>query len=583
MKKQLAPFELATDSLHFKTEGKTSLPRVIFLPILVVIVFLILFVRLFHLTIVKGNFYKASAQDNRINEVIYPAKRGALKDRHGEPVAESINDGDQNSVKWKRQYKDNLAFSHLLGYLQIASKTDMKEDLCETHLMLGDSVGKGGVEKIFECPLRGRPGKKLIEVDATGKTIKTLNILPEKTGTDITLSLDSKLQQTAYDVVSQNRLSSNVELDLREKPVSIIATIPKTGEILLLYSNPSFDLTAFGSDQKAVSNYLKDKKQPLFNRVTSGIYPPGSTFKPVVAAAALEEDKIDENFTVEDTGTIKAGPSTFGNWYFLQYGRLDGTVNVVKALKRSNDIFFYRVGEKLGAPDLKRWAARFGLGRPTGSSLNEVEGLLPSAFWKKQTLGEKWYLGDTYNLSIGQGYLLTTPLQLHTALSSFANGGKLCTPKLLRAGKNADHPLLKKELETECKPLGLKTETLALVREGMKQACETGGTGWPFFNFIVNRINSNKNTNIRESSDGNTSGVAPVDSPEVEEERISVGCKTGTAEDPGEPPHAWFTVFAPFERPEIALTVMVENSGEGSSVAAPIAKEILKSYFENKN
>ncbi len=539
--------------------------------------------RLFQLTIVKGAFYKASAQDNRIKEILIPAQRAQINDRNGRVIASSINKAKEGKApQWHRTYAHDWAYSHLIGYLQIASRDDMKEDLCDSHLLLGDRIGKDGIERIFECPLRGRPGKQLVEVQANGREVKTLNILPAEKGIDIELSLDSKLQEKAYEVIKNNTISTNVEVDFPNKHIAIIATKPDTGEILLLLSNPSFNLSAFEKgDRNEVNQYFKDDEKPLFNRATSGIYPPGSTFKPIVAAGALEEGKIDENFEIVDTGTIKAGPSTFGNWYFLQYGKLDGTVNLVKALQRSNDIYFYKIGEKLGAPDLKRWAAKFGLGRPTGSSLSEVDGLLPSAFWKKQQLGEAWYLGDTYNLSIGQGYLLTTPLQLHTAIASFANGGNLCTPKLLKqTTKAASHPLLKKELQTECHDIGLSEHTVKLIREGMKRACETGGTGWPFFGFSVEvgqelvKVSSETNSTNSTNPDANVGNLSKP---------ISVGCKTGTAESPGGAPHAWFTVFAPFDKPEIALTVMVERSGEGSSVAAPIAKEILKSYFEEKN
>ncbi|TAL40210.1 MAG: hypothetical protein EPN89_20100, partial [Methylovulum sp.] len=267
------------------------------------------------------------------------------------------------------------------------------------------------------------------------------------------------------------------------------------------------------------------------------------------AAGALEEGAINEKTIIEDIGTISAGKHTFGNWYFLQYGKTEGMLNIVSALKRSNDIFFYKTGEKLGEEKIASWAKRFGFGAQTGSVLLDEEGLIPTRFWKKEVLHEGWFLGDTYNLSIGQGYLLTTPLQINRAAAAFANGGYLC------------QPLVKKTTKGLCTKLPLSQKTIDIVQRGMKKVClpadsegKTGGTGWPFFNFVV------KN------------------------EKIAVGCKTGTAQSHVESnlPHAWFTVFAPFEKPEIILTVLVEESGEGSNVAAPIAKEILKAYFERR-
>jgi penicillin-binding protein 2 len=187
--------------------------------------------------------------------------------------------------------------------------------------------------------------------------------------------------------------------------------------------------------------------------------------------------------------------------------------------------------------------------------LGEEEGLIPSSFWKQETFADRWYLGDTYNLSIGQGYVLVTPLQLNLATAVFANGGYLCKPKLL------------KDEIPECKSLGLSKKTLDLIGQGMKQACSPGGTGWPLFKFKVQ-----------------SSKFKVENQEKVEEQEIQTACKTGTAEshDKTKLPYAWFTVFAPFEKPEIVLTVLIEEAGQGSDIAGPIAREILKSYFERK-
>jgi penicillin-binding protein 2 len=352
--------------------------------------------------------------------------------------------------------------------------------------------------------------------------------------------------------------------------------IPRTGEVLILYSSPSFDPNAFSlNDQPRIRSYLKDEKKPLFTRPLQGVYPPGSVFKPVLAVGGLQDKIIDTDFTVEDNGFIKAGSLSFGNWYFLEYGKTEGTVNVLKALKRSNDIFFYKLGEKMGDAKIKLWAERFGYGDKTGIAFPDSSGLVPSAFWKKEVIKDRWFLGDTYNESIGQGYLQVTPLQVNQAIATIVNGGKLCKPKLLKG----EAP--------ECTKIGISEETDKTVLEGMRQACAPGGTGWPFFNFSVSAKvdkassvpEGSSSAIISDSADPNgrrPSGQTPPTTP------ITVGCKTGTAESHAASglPHAWFTVFAPFDNPEILLTVMVEESGQGSNVAAPIAKEILKTYFE---
>ncbi|MEK7109720.1 MAG: penicillin-binding transpeptidase domain-containing protein, partial [Patescibacteria group bacterium] len=256
---------------------------------------------------------------------------------------------------------------------------------------------------------------------------------------------------------------------------------------------------------------------------------------------------------IEDKGNIKAGAATFSNWYFLQYGKVDGMVDVIKAIRRSNDIFFYKVGERTGVEKIKQWSDIFGLGKRTGIGLDETEGIIPSIFWKKEVLKENWYLGDTYNLSIGQGYVGTTPLQMAFITDVFANGGYLCKPQLLKQNVGA------------CKKLPISQKTIDIIREGMKQACSIGGTGWPLFEFSI------RSDPAKLGQQGQTLT-----------KHIQVACKTGTAESHAKSgmPHAWITVFAPYDNPEISVTILVEEGGQGSDVAGPIAKEILKAYFE---
>ena len=299
---------------------------------------------------------------------------------------------------------------------------------------------------------------------------------------------------------------------------------------------------------------MSSPDQPLFNRAIGGVYPPGSTFKIVTALAGLEEGVVNKSTIVEDTGVITVGSFSFPNWYFKQYGKTDGTVDVVKGIERSNDIFFYKAGEWLGITKISEWAKKVGVGKTLGIELSgEATGLMPDPTWKNKTFqtpqdieekNNEWYLGDTYHVAIGQGYLLTTPLKVNAWTNSIASSGKLCRPTIKKVETG------KLKMET-CKDLKIKKETIDLVTQGMKKACEEGGTGWPLFGFTVKNI------------------------------PISVACKTGTAEygDPGNRTHAWFTAFAPVENPEISVTVILEGAGEGSEKAAPVAKKILEEWF----
>jgi len=514
--------------------------------ILVAGLFLLLTIRLFQLTVVKGSFYRRLSEENRIKEIVIEAKRGAVIDRKGAVIASSdspVSGLVKDRFVSKRVATFGDSVGHLLGYMQLADKNDLNNDLCLNKLRLGDSAGKKGVEKLYECELRGVNGRKLLELNAQGKPLKTLGQIEPVDGKTVQLSIDQRLQQRTFELFTQNISSQSASFPKQEllDKAAVVALEPKTGKTLLLYSNPTFDPNHFNvKNSEQVSKYLKDKKQPLFNRATEGAYPPGSIFKLFIATGALEEKAVKVDTTIEDTGQITAGPIKFGNWYFLQYGKTEGDVDMVKAIKRSNDIYFYRAGERLGVSHIKDWAEKFGFGKVTKFPFLQSEGLIPSPFWKEEILKDQWYLGDTYNLSIGQGYMLTTPIQITQSTAVFANGGNLCSP------------LLKQDSKSNCSKMPISKETLQTVREGMRQACDTGGTGWPFFDFSV----KNK--------------------------KISVGCKTGTAESHGvgkPEPHAWFTVFAPFDNPEIVLTVLVENGGEGSTVAAPIAKELLTTYF----
>ena len=516
----------------------------------IAIFFCILVSRLFQLTVVKGVYYRSLSEDNRIREIIIEPERGKIIDRKGFVLVDNqpadVN-GSGNRLISPRYYHDGEVYGHVVGYRQLADETVVKDDDCLTKITSGDKVGKKGIEKIYECALRGRHGSKLVEVDAHGTYVRTINVIPPENGSTIQLALDETLQKKAYEVI-------------KEKQAVIVGLKPKTGEVLVMASSPSFNPQAFEDNTSSeIKSYFTDKNKPMFNRALEGTYPPGSTFKIVMAAGALEDKTIDDKTVYEDTGTLKAGAQSFGNWYYLEYGKKEGEVDVVKALQRSNDIFFYQIGGKMGPVAVKSWAEKFGYGNKTGTGLDESAGTLPSPFWKEDVLKEQWYTGDTYNMAIGQGYILATPMQVALSTSVIANDGEICKPKLIKNGSELRTGLSDKDVSSECQKLSISKTTLDVLKEGMVKACTPGGTGWPLFHFGV----KNDKNQLTE---------------------ITTACKTGTAESHGgnEKPYAWFTVYAPAKDPEIILTAMVENAGQGSDEAGPLAKEVLSAYFQRK-
>ena len=554
-------------NIDFRIKGrrKSFLPFLVFFIVVLVFLFVLLG-RLFQLTIVKGAYYRVLADQNRIREIIIEPQRGKLIDRKGIVLTENLPadvHDDGKRIVSKRVYGMPEATSHVIGYRQVADPADLQADSCLNKLALGDKVGKKGVEKLFECQLRGTDGKKLVEVNALGKYMRTLSVVDPQPGETLQLALDSQLQQKTYDLIENQK-------------AVVIGIKPKTGEVLILVSSPAYNPQVFeDGDSVQAKRYINNSDKPLFNRATEGTYPPGSTFKLVLAAGSLEDKTITPETEFEDNGFIKAGSAIFHNWYYLQYGKTDGLVNIIKGIQRSNDVFFYQVGAKMGPEKIKKWAETFGFQRDTNIGIEEADGLIPSPFWKEDVLHEQWYLGDTYNLSIGQGFVTVTPLQMAMATSVFANDGYLCQPQLLKQQTG--------EVNKKCKKLPLSASTVSLVREGMEKACAPGGTGWPFFEFKVRDVAIPVAPFVDQTASPGTDLYPASPSASLINDRpITVGCKTGTAESHGKnsKAHAWFTVFAPFDKPEIVLIVLIEEGGQGSDVAAPIAKEILTAYFE---
>lgn len=531
----------------------------------------LLLARLFSLTVIEGSSYKKLSQGNRIRELNLPAPRGIIYDRNRHPLVRNIPtfsdlNGDVYLVKPQtnnlliegstREYIYNTVFAQVLGYvgevspeeLNLIPALDSRNKLDKVY-SLKDSVGKMGLEKSYDNLLRGIDGKELFESDSSDKYIRTLGRVDPKSGQNLYLNLDLTLQEKAAEL-------------LTDKKGAVVASVPQTGEILALYSSPTFDPNAVLKGEN-LSSIFDNPDNPLFNRAIQGLYPPGSTFKIVTALAALSSGKITAKTEVEDVGILEVGNYSYGNWYFTQYGKTEGQVDMVKALRRSNDIFFYKIGEIMGIEHLAKWGKIMGIGRPLGIDIEgEEKGLMPDPIWRQKIKNENWFLGNTYHTAIGQGDILVTPLQVNFWTNVIANQGFLCTPKLA-----ADTP--------ECRDLGIKKENLAIVREGLREACSEGGTGYPLFHFKVeNEHLQADGLNFLEAKPASGSAQKTVE--------IPVLCKTGTAEfgDPENKTHAWFTVSAPSNDPQITVTVLIEKGGEGSSVAAPLARELLKVWFE---
>lgn len=519
-----------------------------FLNFVMICSFLVILGVVVDLGVVRGGYYKGLALDNRMSESVIPAARGKILDRKGRVLAESVYQYF-NVVDGVRQYEDlgdfegyrfegkDLAFelrrkyaygesaSFVTGYVNKVAEADIAKNDCSLDLTADDWLGRGGAEAKFECSLRGEAGRRLVEVDAKGDYLRELGRSNPIEGNDISLSIDAFWQDRVYDIIG-------------DKKVAVIISEIDTGRVLVMVSKPAFDPNIFSykrNNQVILDLLSDDKDYPLLNRAMAAKYQPGSVFKMVVALAGLEEGVIDGNSLIEDTGVIEVGDYSYSNWLWTKRGTTDGMVDIVKAIQRSNDIFFYRLGEKVGPEAIANWATKFGFGLKTGIDfVGEIEGVVSSPEWKEEVRGERWYLGNTYHMAIGQGDMAVTVAQINRMTGALANGGYLCQLTMDTDGQS-------------CTDLGISKSNLELVVEGMKRACKRGGTAWPLYNF-----------------------------------ETDLACKTGTAEvgDGSNDTHAWLTAFGPVDDPQIAITVLVERGGEGSDAAAPIVGDILKEWFD---
>lgn len=450
-----------------------------------------------------------------------------------------------------REYLTSVDFSHILGYVGKISKDDLENDK-EQNYQLTDFIGKDGLEKIYEKTLRGSNGKEQVEVDSGGNIIKVVASQKPVVGQNLVLTINRDLQIKAKEFLEQGLKSA------RAKRGAVIILDPENGEVLSLVSVPSFDNNIFnksslGNDYNAL---ISNPDQPLYNRAISGLYPPGSTIKPVVASAGLQEGKITSTTIINDTGSIdvphKYNPDIV--YHFVGWNKSGlGPVNIFSAIALSSDIYFYYVGggykdfQGLGAENLYKYYKDFGLGEKLGIDLpGESGGIIPTPEWKKSTKNEEWYLGDTYHIAIGQGDLLVTPLQVAAWTACIASEGKLFQPFILKKIVDNNGDIIQENKSKIIREVAVKNEYFKIVKRGMRETVLSGSA--------------------------KSLSSLPYE----------IAGKTGTAQHGGsDKTHAWFVGFAPYNQPKVAILVLVEDGGEGSAVAVPIASKILEWYFNN--
>jgi penicillin-binding protein 2 len=454
-----------------------------------------------------------------------------------------------------RRYPKGAFASHLIGHINRINEED-KEVIKKLGWQINykgtDSIGKLGIEKYYEARLHGTTGFQEIEINANGNSVRILNSSPSIEGDTITLSIDSNLQEIAENAFNKHR-------------GALVALNPKNGEVLAFVSRPNFDPNQFvggiDADEWRVLNESLDK--PMLNRTINGLYPPGSTIKPFIALAALENDIRKPPFTIKDPGFFtltNSGHTSYKDW--KPFGH--GIVDIVMAITISCDTFFYGLGIELGINKLSEFLSQFGFGKLTHIDMfGENAGILPSPEWKQKRFKQPWYLGETVITSIGQGYTLVTPMQLALAVAILANDGRMIQPRLIQSIKNSQTGKIETFKNKTIQELHFKPENLALVKEGMINVTQPGGTA--------------------ES----VGAGAPY----------KIAAKTGTAQvvqmkanqkynpnhvNEKHRDHALFIAYAPIEDPTIAIAVIVENGGHGGSTAGPIARKLMDYYLLKK-
>ncbi|HWC04057.1 MAG TPA: penicillin-binding protein 2 [Methylomirabilota bacterium] len=441
-------------------------------------------------------------------------------------------------VEPQRAYPGIQFAAHLLGYVREASEADLGRD----GMRRGDLVGQTGLERLHDAHLRGRDGGEQVEVDAYGRLIRVLDRREPVPGAHMWTTIDRRIQQAAEDA-------------LGARPGAIVVMDPRNGDVLALASHPAFPVERFSRplDRETWLALVQDPARPLLNRAVQGIYPPGSLFKIVVAAAGLQGQVITPFDRLSCPRQWMFGGRPYHNWE----DRDRGALNLHEALEFSCNTFFYQLGLKVGPERIGQMAEAFGFGRGTESGLTgERAGLVPSPAWKRETLKDKWHPGDTVSLAIGQGLITVTPLQVARFMAAVANGGTLWKPRLVDRVVTADGRLIHEAAPEIQGRVELAPVIFDFLREALG-AVVSEGTG--------------KQARVPGVSIGGKTGTA-----QTHEFRSDADRKRRDRD------HAWFAGFAPLDEPQVVIVVFAERGGLGGQVAAPIARDVLKAVFLEK-
>ena len=461
--------------------------------------------------------------------------------------------GVATHVQPRRHYLEGEVAAHLLGTIG-EIRRDQLEAERYTEYSQGDVIGQTGLENRFEPQLRGEAGGRNVVVDAAGREVEVLDEISPKPGGRVVLALDLDLQRAAYEAFY------DVPEGEPPKMGAAVAMDVNTGDVLAMVSLPAYDPNVFAGpiDSETWKGLSGDEWEPLTNRAIQTHYPPGSIHKAIVAAALLEEGVVDRSSRVFCPGYFRHGRRTYRCWKRGGHG----SVNLIEALQKSCDVFFYTFGVQLGIDRMARYAESFGIGRKPGLGIgNEAPGLVPSSDWKERRFGEVWYPGETVSASIGQGYNLYTPLQLAVAYAALANGGRVVEPRVVLRLEGRDGVVERRFPVSDSGQTAAGAAALELVRDGLEAVVEEpGGTG-----------GRARVPGMRVAGKTGTAQVVSLKRTEgLEEDEIPMRHRD----------HAWFGAFAPADDPEIAVAVFVEHGRHGSSGAGPIAQRILARWYE---
>lgn len=572
---------------------------------IIIFIFAALVLRLVYLQIFQGSYYQGLADGNRLRAIPIAAMRGVMYDRNGQilvgsrpsfmvtyvPTKKGITDDELDSLshllnvpkaklkekieKGKtsfeptilaqdltqdivtrveerrndlpgisvdvqpiRYYPYNEMAAQVFGYVGQIDEDDMKRLEGQEGISSITQVGRAGLEAYYDDLLRGKDGGRQVEVDATGTPVKELERKNPVSGHNFHLTIDLNLQKA-----TEEALDRQIANGIGTRGIAAVAIDPNTGAVLAMASRPSYNPNWFtrGITEKEWASINNNTAHPMENRVIAGEYPPGSTFKLITGTAALELKKVSPDELIFDSGR---------HWLVDMRnagGEALGWLNFTEALAKSDNVYFYELGRRVGIDKLADYARMFGMGKKTGIALRgEAEGLVASEEYKMKNFNQDWYLGDTFNSAIGQGFQLVTPLQAAMIVSEVANGGIQYKPFLVSRIDNLDGTPYKIFAPEQVGTLPVSKSTLDLVREGMRNVAEESGTAGSLF----------------------------ADFP------IQVAGKTGTAENFGGVDHAWFVAYAPYEHPRIVIAVLTEQGGFGALASGPVAKMMLEEFFQ---